>query len=48
MAQDMQAQGSRQYSAVVEGDITQRYTATIPSDIDRTKVRFMQVGYMHA
>jgi hypothetical protein len=42
--QDMQRSGSRQYEATVEGDIRQTYTATVPADIDKSRVRFMQVG----
>ena len=41
--QDMKDLGSRDYSAVVEGDISKRYTATVPQDIDRSRARFMQV-----
>ena len=36
--------GSRDYTAVVEGDITKRYTAIVPTDIDRSRARFIQVG----
>ncbi len=38
--------GSREYLAVVEGDITKRYSASVPTDIDRNRTRFMVVGHL--
>ena len=39
----MKELGSRDYVAIVEGEITKRFSASVPTDIDRTRVRFMQV-----
>ena len=39
----MKELGSRDYVAVVEGEITKRFSASVPTDIDRTRVQFMQV-----
>ena len=39
----MKETGSRDYVAVVEGEITKRFSASVPLDIDRTRVRFIQV-----
>ncbi|GFH07925.1 methyltransf_25 domain-containing protein, partial [Haematococcus lacustris] len=41
-AQGMARDGARQYEAVLEGELRLTYTATVPTDIDRTRVRFMQ------
>ncbi|GAX83216.1 hypothetical protein CEUSTIGMA_g10642.t1 [Chlamydomonas eustigma] len=41
-AQEMKEVGSRDYIAVVEGEITRKYTATVPSDIERARAKFMQ------
>ncbi|KAJ9510921.1 hypothetical protein QJQ45_027851 [Haematococcus lacustris] len=41
-AQGMARDGTRQYEAVLEGELRQTYTASVPTDIDRTRVRFMQ------
>jgi len=41
-AQEMAVQGSRQYTAVLEGDITQQYTASLDEDVDCARVRFEQ------
>ncbi|MEW5305282.1 MAG: hypothetical protein WDW36_007834 [Sanguina aurantia] len=41
-AQSLQAAGSTTYEAVVEGDVRRTFSASIPSDIDRTRVRFEQ------
>ena len=41
--QEMKELGEREYYAVVEGEITRKYKATVPGDIDRQRVKFMQV-----
>lgn len=41
--QEMKELGEREYYALVEGEITRKYKATVPEDIDRQRVRFMQV-----
>ena len=42
--QAMRESGSREYTAVVEGEITRTYLASVPADIDRTRARFLQVS----
>jgi hypothetical protein len=38
----MKERGARTYNATFEGETTKAYTATVPGDIDRTRVRFQQ------
>jgi hypothetical protein len=40
--------GSRDYIAVVEGDITRKFTASVPAEIERTRAKFMQVSKLNA
>lgn len=41
-AQDMRETGTRQYTAVVEGNISCTYTASVDKEIPRSRTRFMQ------
>ena len=42
--QKMQREGSWEYEAVVEGEIRQKFMASVPEEIDRSRVKFMQVS----
>lgn len=44
LLQYMKEKGFSEYEAVVEGDIKATHMAAVPADIDRNRVRFMQVG----
>eukprot|EP00798_Chlamydomonas_sp_ICE-L_P012613 gene12613-15841_t len=41
-AQSMKEASSRDYIAMVEGEITETFTATVPDDVDKERVSFMQ------
>ncbi|KAF5830252.1 hypothetical protein DUNSADRAFT_14825 [Dunaliella salina] len=41
-AQEMKHTGFRDYDATVEGELTQHCVGSVPHDIDRSQVRFMQ------
>ncbi|GLI58723.1 hypothetical protein VaNZ11_000476 [Volvox africanus] len=41
-AELMKSQGVCEFESVVEGDIKQKFTALVPQEIDRSRVRFMQ------
>lgn len=41
-AQQLQAGAALGYELVEQGELTERFTARVPDDVDRTRVRFMQ------
>jgi len=42
--QDIKRCGFRDYEATLEGELSHHCVGSVPHDIDRSQVRFMQVG----